>query len=100
MDHGAEVKEFFLDDAKAAVASKFRQYKVVPQENYERILKRLCQLTRSNGRGLRNQENGFRPPLIQASGHLLPRGEKELSLHMLYRHLTAISRQLHLQLFS
>lgn len=41
MDCGAEVKDYFLDDAKAAVAGKFRQYKVVPQENYERILNRL-----------------------------------------------------------
>ena len=41
MDQGAEAKEFFLDDAKAAVEGQFRAYKVVPQQNYERILRRL-----------------------------------------------------------
>ncbi len=43
MDHGAEVKEFFLNDAIAAVNGEFREYKVVPQENYDRILARLRQ---------------------------------------------------------
>ena len=40
MDQGCEVLEFFAEDAQAAVDGEFRQYKVVPQENYNRILKR------------------------------------------------------------
>ena len=41
MDSGAEVKEFFVADAKAAVQGEFRAYKNSPQEHYERILKKL-----------------------------------------------------------
>ena len=41
MDQGAEVLDFFLPDAQAAVSGEFRQYKSVPQENYDRILARL-----------------------------------------------------------
>ena len=42
MDRGADVLDFFKADANAAVEGKFRQYKVVPQENYERIHDRLA----------------------------------------------------------
>lgn len=41
MDHNCEILEFFKDDAAAAVNGKFRQYKVVPQDNYDRIQSRL-----------------------------------------------------------
>ena len=41
IDHGAETLDFFADDAHAAVAGEFRQYKMVPQENYIRIRDRM-----------------------------------------------------------
>ncbi len=41
MDRGAEVLDWFVDDAVAAVAGRFAPYKCVPQSNYERILRRL-----------------------------------------------------------
>ncbi len=41
MDRGAEVLDWFVDDAVAAAAGRFAQYKCVPQSNYERILRRL-----------------------------------------------------------
>ena len=41
LESGAEVLDYFLPDAKAAVAGEFRKYKNVPQENYDRILLRL-----------------------------------------------------------
>lgn len=44
MDNGSEVMDWFAGDARAAVAGEFRKYKVVPQENYERIAKRLSQV--------------------------------------------------------
>ena len=41
MDHDCQVLDHFRPDAQAAVDGKFRQYKVVPQDNYVRILQRL-----------------------------------------------------------
>jgi ankyrin repeat protein len=41
MDCGAEALQWFGADAQAAVNGQFRQYKFVPQENYERVLARL-----------------------------------------------------------
>lgn len=41
MDRGAEVRDFFLADAQAATKGEFRQFKNVPQENYDRILARI-----------------------------------------------------------
>lgn len=42
MDHEPEILDWFRDDAKAAVAGEFAKYKTVPQQNYDRILKRLA----------------------------------------------------------
>lgn len=41
IDRGAEVLDWFRPDAEAAVAGEFRKFKNVPQENYDRILKKL-----------------------------------------------------------
>lgn len=41
MDCGAAELDFFATDAQAAVDGEFRQYKVVPDENYARIQRRL-----------------------------------------------------------
>lgn len=46
MDHYAKVLDFFEADAAAAVSGEFRKYKVVPQENYDRIQLRLSTRTR------------------------------------------------------
>jgi ankyrin repeat protein len=37
IDRGADVLEWFRDDAQAAINGKFTQYKSVPPENYQRI---------------------------------------------------------------
>lgn len=41
MDRGAAKLDWFQESAEAAVKGDFLQYKCVPQENYERILRRL-----------------------------------------------------------
>ncbi len=41
LDHGAERLHGFDADAQDAMNGRFRQYKLVPQENYERIMARL-----------------------------------------------------------
>ena len=41
MDEGAQVLEWFLGDAEAAVAGEFGEYKTVDPANYKRILERL-----------------------------------------------------------
>ena len=43
IENNCDVMEFFRDDAQAAVDGEFRQFKVVPQENYERIRAALSQ---------------------------------------------------------
>lgn len=41
MDRGAEILDWFAKDAAAAVNGEFRRYKYSPQQNYDRIQKRL-----------------------------------------------------------
>ena len=41
IDEGAEVFDWFQQDAEAAVAGEFRKFKNVPQQNYDRILAKL-----------------------------------------------------------
>lgn len=41
IERGAEVFDWFQQDAEAAVAGEFRKFKTVPQQNYDRILAKL-----------------------------------------------------------
>jgi len=41
IDNGAEIKDYFLKDAKAGVSGEFMKYKKVPAENNSRILDKL-----------------------------------------------------------
>ena len=43
IEHGAERLEHFLPGAQSAVDGEFKQFKCVPQENYDRILARLTE---------------------------------------------------------
>ena len=49
MDRGCEILGFFSDDTQAALDGEFRKYKVVPQENYQRIADCLAERLAKEG---------------------------------------------------